>query len=128
MFEIEGTFANAFGAVDDKSQQLQSFLRQFSEQREQNDKSFSIMPSRDENAPEREQHSDKNLVILELGIGSRNTLIKQPLMQLTAQLPNARYITLNLERELYIPNEIADKSIGLAGDIGETLRELKGGI
>lgn len=126
VFEIEGTFANAFGAVDDKNQQLQSFLRQFSEQREQNENSFSIMPSRDENASERGQHSEKNLVILELGIGSRNTLIKQPLMQLTAQLPNARYITLNLKRELYIPAEIADKSIGLAGDIGETLRELKG--
>lgn len=97
VFEIEGTFANAFGAIDDKSLQLQEFVRQF---------------------------SDKRLVILELGIGMRNTLIKRPLMQLAAQLPRPRYITLNLERELYIPTEIAGRSIGLAGDIGKTLGKL----
>lgn len=54
----------------------------------------------------------------------RNTLIKQPLMRLAAQLPQSRYITLNLERELYTPAAIADRSIGLAGDIATTLREL----
>lgn len=70
------------------------------------------------------QYSDKNLVILELGIGMRNTLIKRHLMQLAAQLPSSRYITLNLERELYIPDEIANRSIGLAGDIGQTLHTL----
>lgn len=46
-------------------------------------------------------------------------------MQLAAQLPTSRYITLNLERELYIPAKIAARSIGLAGDIGETLNMLK---
>lgn len=97
VFEIEGTFVNAFGGVEDKNPQLQEFLKQY---------------------------SDKKLVILELGIGMRNTLIKRPLMQLTAQLPTSRYITLNLEKELYIPEEIADRSIGLAGDIGETLHLL----
>lgn len=98
VFEIEGTFLNAFGGVDDKTAQLHAFVRQY---------------------------SDKKLVILELGIGMRNTLIKQPLMQLAAQLPTSRYITLNLERELYIPAKIAARSIGLAGDIGETLNMLK---
>lgn len=97
IFEIEGTFTNAFGAVDDKSGQLETFLRQY---------------------------SDKYLVILELGIGMRNTLIKQPLVQLVAQMPHSRYITLNLARELYIPSQIADRSIGLAGDIAATLHEL----
>lgn len=97
VFEIEGTFLNAFGGVDDKTPQLHAFVRQY---------------------------SDKKLVILELGIGMRNTLIKQPLMQLAAQLPTSRYITLNLERELYIPAKIAARSIGLAGDIGETLNML----
>ncbi len=97
VFEIEGTFANAFGAIDDKTSQLQEFVRQF---------------------------SGKRLVILELGIGMRNTLIKRPLMQLAAQLPQSGYITLNLERELYIPTEIAGRGIGLAGDIGETLAKL----
>lgn len=98
VFEIEGSFLNAFGGVDDKSPQLQEFLAQF---------------------------FHKHLVILELGVGMRNTLIKQPLMQLTAQLPSAKYITLNLARELYVPQQIADRSIGLAGNIAETLHELQ---
>ena len=97
VFEIEGTFANTLGGVDDKNPQLQEFLKQY---------------------------SNKQLVILELGIGMRNTLIKQPLMQLAAQLQNSHYITMNLARELYIPQQIADRSIGLKGDIAETLHEL----
>ena len=97
VFEIEGTFANTLGGVDDKNPQLQEFLKQY---------------------------SNKQLVILELGIGMRNTLIKQPLMQLAAQLPNSHYITLNFAGELYIPQQIADRSIGLKGDIAETLYEL----
>lgn len=66
----------------------------------------------------------KHLVILELGIGSRNTLIKQPLMQLAASEPNATYITLNLPHEIYVPSQIAVKSIALPGDIAHTLKEL----
>ena len=46
-------------------------------------------------------------------------------MQLAAREPQATYITLNLAQELYIPDEIAHQSIGLAGDIALTLRELK---
>ncbi len=101
VFEIEGTFLNAFGSIDDKSAQLHAFIKQFSEESEIN-----------------------KLVILELGVGMHNTLIKRPLMQLAAQLPTSNYVTLNLERELYIPDEIADRSLGLAGDIGETLKML----
>lgn len=97
VFEIEGTFLTAFGMVDDKSQQLSDFVTRY---------------------------SDKRLVVLELGVGRRNTLIKLPLMQLVARLPQSRYITLNLDDELYIPDMIADRSIGLAGDIGETLQML----
>ena len=100
VFEIEGTFENIVlnTPIVDKSQQANAFLNHY--------------------------HS-KRLVILELGIGSRNRLIKLPLMQLAAREPQVVYITLNLAQELYIPNEIADKSIGLAGDIAVTLRELR---
>ena len=69
-------------------------------------------------------YADKNVVILELGIGSRNTLIKQPLMQLAAQLPHCTYITLNLPNEIYIPGDISSKSIALPGDISATLQHL----
>ena len=71
------------------------------------------------------RYADKNVVILELGIGSRNTLIKQPLMQLTAQFPHCTYITLNLPHEIYIPGEISSKSIALPGDIATTLEYLQ---
>ena len=100
VFEVEGTFENIIlnTPIVDKSQQANAFLNHY--------------------------HS-KRLVILELGIGSRNRLIKLPLMQLAAREPQAVYITLNLTQELYIPEEIAKKSIGLAGDLAETLRMLR---
>lgn len=65
----------------------------------------------------------KKLVILELGIGMRNQLIKAPLMQLTANEPNSTYITLN-KGELYIPDAIKDRSYGIDGDLAVTLKSL----
>ncbi len=65
----------------------------------------------------------KKLVILELGIGWRNQLIKAPLMRLTAEEPNATYITINLG-EIYITDNIKEKSFGLDGYLGEFLSEL----
>lgn len=103
VFEIEGTFEDMLTGqpIKDKSKAVQSFLNRF--------------------------HS-KQIVILELGIGIRNRLIKQPLMQLAASEPNVIYITLNLPQEIYIPQEIQHQSIGLAGDIAQTLHDLKGGM
>lgn len=45
-------------------------------------------------------------------------------MQLAYREPNAKYITLNMPQELYIPQEIAEKSVGIAGDIAQSLKEL----
>lgn len=100
VFEVEGTFEDMLHnrPMQDKSQEANAFLNRY---------------------------HGKRLAILELGIGSRNRLIKLPLMQLAAREPQATYITLNLAQELYIPDEIAHQSIGLAGDIALTLRELK---
>lgn len=71
------------------------------------------------------RHEGKRLVLLELGIGSRNRIIKQPLMQLAIREANATYITLNLPNEIYVPESIAHKSIVLPGDIAETLKKLR---
>ena len=69
------------------------------------------------------QYHGKRLVILELGIGWRNQLIKAPLMRLTAAEPEARYVTVNLG-EIYIPEGIWEKSCGLDGDLAEILHRL----
>lgn len=69
------------------------------------------------------KYRGKNLVILEFGVGWRNRMIKEPLMQLTASEPNAVYITFN-KGEIYIPDEIAGRSIGVDGDIAEALHNI----
>ena len=63
-------------------------------------------------------------MILELGIGWRNQLIKAPLMRLTAKEPNAAYITINLG-EVYITEDIKGKSFGVDGYLDETLAAIK---
>lgn len=103
VFELEGTFEQflADRPIEDKSSRVQNFLTRY---------------------------HGKRLVILELGVGMHNRMIKQPLMQLAASEPCATYITLNLAPELYIPQAIASKSIGLEGDIAVTLQELRNGV
>ncbi|MDO5146053.1 MAG: NAD-dependent protein deacetylase, SIR2 family [Eubacteriales bacterium] len=70
-----------------------------------------------------QKYHGKKLVILEFGVGWRNRMIKEPLMQLTAAEPEAVYITFN-KGELYIPEAIVHKSIGVDGDIGEALASI----
>lgn len=70
------------------------------------------------------QYHGKNLVVLELGIGPRNQLIKAPLMRLVDMEPNATYVTINLG-ELYITDNIKAKSFALDGPLGEILSRLR---
>lgn len=72
-----------------------------------------------------DEFQDKKLVILELGIGMRNQLIKAPLMRMAASLSKCTYITVN-KGEIYIPEQIEDKSYGLDGDITKILQEIAG--
>ncbi len=97
IWELEGTFGGMLEDVADKNKQFHDFLAKY---------------------------QGKNLVVLELGIGMRNRMIKLPLMQLVAANPNMRYVTLNMPQELLIPQEIAAQSVGLAGDIAATLQQL----
>lgn len=66
----------------------------------------------------------KKLFILELGIGWRNQLIKAPLMNLCRQEPQATYVTVN-KGEVYIRDDIKEKSYGLDGDMTKILAELR---
>ena len=63
-------------------------------------------------------------MVLELGIGWRNQLIKAPLMRLVADEPDATYVTINLG-EVYIDPAIRDKSFGLDGRLDELLPKLR---
>lgn len=67
----------------------------------------------------------KKLVILEFGIGWRNQMIKVPFMHLAEQEPDAHYITFN-RGEIYIPDQIKEKSIGVDQDLGSALRSIVG--
>ena len=66
----------------------------------------------------------KRLFILELGIGWRNQMIKAPLMELCRQEKKAVYVTIN-KGEIYIWNDIKEKSYGLDGDMTEILAGLR---
>lgn len=70
-----------------------------------------------------QKYHGKKLVILEFGIGWRNQMIKAPLMQLAASEPKAVYVTFN-KGELYIPEEIKEKSIGVDGNIAFELQQI----
>ena len=69
-------------------------------------------------------YGGKRLVVLELGIGSQNRIIKPVLYQVTQREPLATFITLNLPHEIVVPQEIGSKTIPLPGDIAHTLSEL----
>lgn len=72
-----------------------------------------------------QQHADGKLLVLELGIGARNQLIKAPLMQMVAENQNWRYITLNMPQEIYIPDSIAARSLAVPGNIAESFRQMR---
>lgn len=72
------------------------------------------------------ESENQNLLVIELGIGPNNRLIKEPTMQLIASLPNSHYITVN-KGEVKIASDIADRSIGFSGTIGDSLNEILSG-
>ncbi len=65
----------------------------------------------------------KGLVALEFGVGRRNQMIKKPFMQLVSVESLAKYITFN-KGEIYILQEIQNKSIGVDEDIAIALDKI----
>lgn len=63
------------------------------------------------------------ILVVELGIGARNRAIKRPLMELVAREPGATYVTFNYS-EVSIPYAIADRSVGVSGDMGGALARI----
>ena len=65
------------------------------------------------------------VLFLELGVGYNTpVIIKYPFWQMTAQNPDATYACINYG-EAVTPEEIADRSICIDGDIGEAIEKLK---
>lgn len=73
-----------------------------------------------------QSYQDKKLLVLELGIGPQNHMIKAPSMQLVADNKNSHYLTIN-KGQLYIPDAIVDRSIGFSSSILDAFTELKTG-
>lgn len=69
------------------------------------------------------RYHNKKLVILELGIGSHNRMIKAPLMQLVRSDPAFSYITFN-KGDIYIMPQIKDRSIAADGLLADIFAEL----
>lgn len=71
-----------------------------------------------------QEYSGQNALLFELGIGSRNQLIKAPTMGMAAKYPSWKFITMNMPGEINVPDALADRTVALTGDIGENLRNL----
>ena len=68
-----------------------------------------------------EAHEKGPILYLELGVGMNTpTIIKVPFLRMTMANPQATYVCLNLG-DIYIPDEIANRSIGIDGDIAKNL-------
>lgn len=65
----------------------------------------------------------ENILLLEFGVGLRNRMIKAPFMEYTSRQANATYVTFN-KGELFIPREIASRSLGVEGNIAKILADL----
>ena len=69
-------------------------------------------------------HEGQHILFLELGVGYNTpVIIKYPFCKMTIQNPNAVYACLNFG-EAYSPDEIAEQSILINGDIREVLNNL----
>ncbi len=70
------------------------------------------------------ENAGKKVLFLELGVGMNTPgIIKYPFWQMTYRNKNARYACVNLEGA-YAPEEIRERSVCIAGDIGEVLEKL----
>lgn len=43
---------------------------------------------------------------------------------MAAEYPSWKFITMNMPREINVPDALADRTVALTGDIGENLRNL----
>ena len=72
------------------------------------------------------RHAGLTVLYLELGVGMNTPgIIKYPFWRMTRENPRAVYACVN-QQEAYVPREIRDRAVCVAGDIGDALRRLAG--
>lgn len=72
-----------------------------------------------------ESHKDRKILFLEFGVGRMTPMfIQEPFWQLTKELKNAYYISVN-DKYALLPEFIEDKGITILGDIGTILKDLR---
>lgn len=72
-----------------------------------------------------EAHADERLLFIELGVGRLTPMfIQEPFWQLTANLPQARYISVN-DKYDFLPQGIEDKGMSIVGDIAAVLSDVR---
>lgn len=69
-------------------------------------------------------HSGQKVLFLELGVGMNTpAVIKYPFWRMTARNPNATYACINRELR-FCPEELAERSVCICADIGDTVKML----
>ncbi|MDD4370168.1 MAG: NAD-dependent protein deacetylase [Anaerostipes sp.] len=69
-------------------------------------------------------HQNDNILFLELGVGRMTPMfIQEPFWNLTHQLPNAYYITIN-PKDAILPKELSKKGLAIHDDIAKVLKEV----
>jgi len=70
-----------------------------------------------------QRHNGGKMLFLELGVGRMTPMfIQEPFWNLTYQLPQAFYITIN-PKDALVPKEIADKGLAIKEDIAQVLKK-----
>lgn len=72
-----------------------------------------------------ETHNDAHILFMELGVGRLTPMfIQEPFWQLTAQLPQASYVSVNFEYA-YLPKNIEDRGLVIKDDIAKVLADVR---
>lgn len=70
-----------------------------------------------------QERREKRLLFLELGVGRMTPMfIQEPFWNLTLNLPNARYISVN-DKYDFLPADIEEKGMAVTGDISKVLAD-----
>ena len=72
-----------------------------------------------------QKNTDKKILFLELGVGRLTPMfIQEPFWNLTLNLPDAYYISVNAEYD-FLPEQIEDKGFVILEDIGKVLKDVR---